>query len=276
MRLRSWLDRVTLERDLRWRTERQYLHAVNAFEHWLGHPASVRDLAGRINEFLRDRRAKGSPYTTKSIRGALLSLLSAASDARLIRRPDRVRPIHCPDLIPRHVAPDVLHVIEAACLTGRYGAMQWAALKVAWDTGLRLGNVLTLTWGNVDEAGVVRVIQEKTRRVTVAQIRPETLALCRGVRVPGDARLIPWPLARSAWHRWFLRLRRDAGLDWHKLGLQAARRTAADKLARERGVLAAVKFLGHSPQSGEQVARRYYLSADACGTEPVLPPDMFE
>lgn len=272
MNLRLWLGRFLAEKDLRRSTEKNYLYAVKAFEAWLGRRASVRDLAKRVNDFLRERGATGSRYTTKSFRGALLSLLTSAAEAGLLRQAPRVRLVRCPAIVPQHVHPAALGAILAACERMKYGKLQLAAVRIGWETGLRRANILRLRWSDVDQLGVVRVVQEKTGRVVVAQLSPETLALCRAIKQLRDPRLVPWPLAMTAWGRWFIRLRKVAGIETPKIGLQSIRRTAADRIAKEQGIAAAVQFLGHSPNSGEQVARRFYLSPESQGMRPILPP----
>lgn len=79
-------------------------------------------------------------------------------------------------------------------------------------------------------------------------------------------------LRTSCWAKYWRQTRAKAGVEVPRLGLQAVRRTGADRIARKNGVAAAVKYLGHSPASGDQVARRFYLSAEALGHEPITPP----
>ncbi len=272
MKLKDWLARFCIEHNLAPLTERQYGYSVNAFEKWLGREASIADLGKGLNSFLRDRQQQGSPFTTRSFRGALLAILMAAASIGLARPPRVVRRVRCHEIVPQHIRPEWFAALERAMSRSLYGGFQRAGLHVAYDSGLRLGNVLEATWGDVDESGVLRVRQRKSGRILIAQLRPETLRICRRLKRKSDNRLVPFPFGESAWHKYWRQTRKKAGVKIPRLGLQAVRRTGADRIARVAGVSAAVRYLGHSPRSGESVARTFYLSAEAQGHEPIQPP----
>ena len=63
----------------------------------------------------------------------------------------------------------------------------WEAfIRVAWETGLRRGDLLNLEWGQLDEDGTLRVVLMKNGVEFVGNLSPQAAAALRVVRRPGD------------------------------------------------------------------------------------------
>ncbi|RIK73639.1 MAG: hypothetical protein DCC68_24510, partial [Planctomycetota bacterium] len=148
------------------------------------------------------------------------------------------------------------------------GRILEAIIRVEQDTAMRRGDLLTVTWGEVYEGGVIQWTCQKTDEPIVKRLRPETLAACDRVRVAHDDRLIPWSRRIDRLYPWWKLLLSIAGLPAdYRNGLQKLRRTSATALERVSPGSAAW-HLGHKTPG---MAAAHYLDPAQCST-PMLPP----
>jgi integrase len=141
-------------------------------------------------------------------------------------------------------------------VNGRQGE---AVIRLALETGARLGEILALSWGDLDARGVVRIRTEKRGPDRSIELQESTLRLLRDLRDPNDGIgtifLSPRTGLRRAHIRRFWRaVRKGAGLPhvrFHDL-----RHTAASEMLRRGLLLREVQYvLGHSsPRMTERYA----------------------
>lgn len=258
LRLHDLIDLYAAARDIAPVTICQYRCAVNRFAAWLGDVPTVADLAERINPFVA-HLSLGNRQTARAYRIALVALLRSTGRMEAVRR------VKVSDLIPRAFTHQ-----ELRSLRRHATPRQLAAIDLAYDTGLRRGDLFTVRRSQVDQHCVLRLVASKTGQRLVRRLRPATLALCEAIAVPGDDRLLPTPYRSwTEWQKGFRRLAKRAGIVVTKPGLQMVRRSAASYVKRAGGN--ASEFLGHSPASGD-LASRFYLDPTLCDEPPPLPP----
>lgn len=115
------------------------------------------------------------------------------------------------------------------------------ALRIMADTGLRIGDVLALTVGQIARTMVVR--ERKTGHVRTVHLTPRTLAACRAyaARRPAAARLIPHD--RSTIYR---DIRRAADRrKWTHVSAHSLRKYYAQRYCRRHGLAATQAELQH-------------------------------
>lgn len=115
------------------------------------------------------------------------------------------------------------------------------ALRIMADTGLRIGDVLELTVGQI--ARTMHVRERKTGHVRTVHLTPRTLAACRAyaARRPAAARLIPHD--RSTIYR---DIRRAADRHkWTHVSAHSIRKYYAQRYCRRHGLAATQAELQH-------------------------------
>lgn len=284
MLLVDWAEAYCLERDLSHRSRGFYRGGARCFEKWAGEPLTIEAAAERLNRYLDHLAATKNRYTAASCRNSVRALLRSAAAEGLISLPVKLRPIKTPEHRPRAFAPDELErLIEHA------NPVQLAAIMLAYDTGFRRSDLFKVRWDQVIGEGINRRIAHtasKTGRQEVRRLRQGTLEALEAIRRDDDDRLLPLALepkrtprlqsvARgdgysfTGWRKQWRALGRRAGVDTHRRGLQAIRRTGATLSKRAGG--SASDYLGHSPHS-QGLAARYYLDPALLDTAPPLPP----
>lgn len=139
----------------------------NLIAHWISDPVGKRLLRELGPEHVgiavgRMQRAGMSPTSAAAALGILRRALDAAMRAGYVRR-NVARMIDAPKPVYRDIRPprgDELTALRAAIAVDQWEAY-WLCGLLA---GLRRGEVLGLTWGNVDlSAGIIRVTGSKMR-----------------------------------------------------------------------------------------------------------------
>jgi site-specific recombinase XerD len=225
-----------------------------------------------LNSFLA--AYEGSPYTVRSYRSDFVTIWSAAADQDLLPYPRmrRIRSPKCHQLIIEcYTVEEVRLLLPAAIkLTGEYinGVPKcdyWnAAIRLAWDTGLRRGDVFNFDKRCLSSDGRARIIQRKTRRVVPVALRGGTLKALE--KIPGE-RPLEWFMDLNYFTRHFRKIVTASGV---KRGTFKWLRRSSGTYVEMSLPGAGTKHLGHS---SPEVFNRHY---DGHLADPQLPqpPDL--
>lgn len=259
------LDRSYAAR-LRW--------TANALESFAG--------SNRIGETLTEKNANGflsaqldkSPFTIRSYRSDILSLWNGAADCDLVPYPvmRRVRLPQIPELlIDCYTIDEVRQLVAAASvLIGRY---RWevrkrdywnAAIRLAWDTGLRRGDVIRFRRESLRPDGVVMILQNKTKKIVPVKLRESTVVAMNALSGQYPLR---WGNDVTYFTRHFRRIVDASGV---KRGTFKWLRRASGSYVEAEQPGAGYKHLG---QSGPQVFNRHY-DAKLGGHNLPQPPEL--
>ena len=264
--LSGFLDRIyAIQRPLAVETLRQYQMSVALFERWSGGPVPLADLDElAVSEWLRDLALTRSPATCRSKRTQIVALWRAAADDGLCDPPRRrIRSVRVPWTPPVAWTYDEVRLLVAAAETiprwhscGLRRAAWWSlAIRVAWDTALRWGDMVALRVDQIGIDGTIAIAQSKTGRQWVGRLSPSTLSLARETiahRPRGV--LLPWRGSHETFAAQFGAIVRRAGVrpgTWKWL----RRGSATDAELAEPG--AGARQLGHRP--GSRIAELSYL-----------------
>lgn len=162
-------------------------------------------------------------------------------------------------------------------LTGHLGRLNiprrlwWLSfIDFAYDTALRLSDILSVERGDIWPGGRLSIVQQKTGRAHTVQLRPRTVAeIDESMMAQPDRRLV-WPLGctRGRWYRQFRRLRESAGLpDGSAKWLRRASASYVERDHPGRGT-------GHLGHRNSELFRRFYCDRRVVGESPVLPPEI--
>lgn len=129
--------------------------------------------------------AEKSPYTIRSYRSDIITLWNGAADCGLIPPPPlrRILLPRMPELIIDCYTVDEARELAttAKLMIGRYswGVAKrdyWsAAIRLAWDTGLRRGDVINFRRDSIRPDGVVTILQNKTKTRVQVKLRKSTI-----------------------------------------------------------------------------------------------------
>lgn len=216
-----------------------------------------------------------SKRRVQSQRSNLLALWRAAYDDRLVEKlPGRIRKIKAPPLVPKAWTLEEVRrlLVVAALLEGKLRRSPLmraeffvAMIRTAWDTGLRLGDLLKIKRSTLNADGSLWLVQEKTGKVKRCQLDPDTVAALARVCVEGDDRLLPWPFKRKAFYRHWRRMVRQAGLVGGSKKVRKSAATAVE-MAQPGG---AMSFLGHCTPG---LAAQFYIDPTLVQSSSPTPP----
>lgn len=192
-------------------TRYQYEVAIDCFGLSLGHTPQVEDLTdaavSRWVDWMGER--KYSPSTIVSKRGGLLVLWRAAAAAGLVEPPGRVRGVRKPQLFTRAWTYEEVARLAAVarCQSGRFRGTKIsraihveAFISVAWDSALRLADILSIHRSMIDMQGMMMILQSKTQVEHCIQFQPGTLALI-DLTLAEQPREQVFPLCRRVYQR---------------------------------------------------------------------------
>ena len=226
--LRDYLREYELTREIRPGTAYQYAIAVDLYDRWRaarGLPPATLDALDEleVSAWLRDYAATVSPATVRAKKQSILSLWRAAADDRLASDPvtRRVRRTSIPARpVEAWTRAEVEQLLAAAASLPRWhrcglrrSAWWGLAIRVAWDSGLRWGDMVTLPVAAVRPDGWVSVTQSKTGRVSTFRLAESTLEALRASleAVPRDL-VLPWPAGHETFTAQVRTLVRRAGV----------------------------------------------------------------
>jgi len=263
------LDRYALANPLAPRTYKKYGNYLNRFNAWFGGESLLTDLHEKVNEFILFRENTTAPETARDTSVVMLSLLQFAAKRGWVPWVD-VRRVKV-----KEVNPKALFKQQIKKLFHWGTDFQRAAIRLAYDTGLRRSDLFAVTWSDVHEHTMRRnfvktyfriiVVQEKTGHVIERRVRPDTLELLKAIRIEGDDRLLPWKKCSNAWDEAWQKMAKLANVETH--GLQDIRRTGASYCAKEG--LSAEEYLDHR---GGVTAKKYYIDRRIASRPGPMPP----
>jgi integrase len=255
----SYARGYNLLRDCKPGTLRQYQIVATLYERWAGGPVLLEQLdETSVSEWLRDYAQTAAPATVRGKKAMLLALWRAAADDGLCDPPTRrIRSIRRSAPRPLVEAWTLAEVeqLVVACqgLPRRHRCglprRQWfdLAVRVAWDSGLRWGDLVALPVARVRPDGTTTIIQAKTGRPVSFVLSPGTLEALR-VSLAACPRLLvcPWPASHEAFTAQVRLLVAKAGIragTWKWL-----RRASGTDVEVQRPGAGSV-HLGHAPGS---------------------------
>jgi integrase len=269
-----------LLRDLKPETLRQYQIAADLFERWAGGPVRLDELDERsVSEWLRDYAAKAAPNTVRSKKVQVVALWRAAAEDGLCDPPTkRVRAVKVPWRPPTAWDHDEVEQLLAACR----GLKRWhrcglrrsdwfdLAVRVAWDTGLRWGDLIRLPVASIRPDGSGAWCQSKTSRPVVFRLAPSTMAALRQSLATAPRDLVcPWPASHETFTDQVDRLVKRAGIregTWKWI----RRASSTDVESQQAG--ASTAHLGHVP--GSKVAAQSYNDPAILGRQAPTPREL--
>lgn len=274
--LRSVLEEYLLSRSLKPASAKTLLFTSNRFEAWIGRPCRVDEITCELlSTWIRDMPT--GDRTKIKHRGNMLTLLRYAADqgycaepvARKVRRPVKPKPQ------PQAWGIDELRRVVSAAdnLPGvirRNGTCVAVAtyfgcfVRVAYQTGLRRGNLFRLNRSEVTSSGLICTRHEKTGELHVCSIEFDALALWN--MLPGE-RPLQWSDNRSFYRRW-RQICEIANVPVG--GPQRIRKTAATQvwLEDETNPARVQRFLGHLTSD----MWRHYVDRSHGSSRPPKPP----
>lgn len=274
--LGSFLSQYQLERDLSAGHMTMLRSTIHLFGCWLGHVATLDDCRDdTINRWLvwlSDAQRKKT--TLKGHRSRLLALWRAAFEYELTDfQPRRVRKIVVPKTLPEAWSLEQLKALLIAA-DGFDGVFLKSRIErrafwrgfvlVAYDTGLRLGDLLALRFDQVGADGSAIVTTNKTGAAVLCRFHPETMAAIELLRKPGRPFIFGGAIGRHAIFGRFRELVARAGLTGTTRKLRRTSGTWVERIAPGYGH----RHLGN----GADVFRAHYDDRRISGVEKPLPP----
>lgn len=202
-------ESYALTRDIRPETLRQYTIVADLLERWAGRPVAWADLnENTVSAWLRDYGATVAPSTAKGKKAMLLALWRAAADDGLCEDPvaRRVRRVRVPQQVVDAWTRDEVCRLLAACQTiprwhrcGLRRSVWWdLAVRVAWDSGLRWGDLVALPVAAVRPDGSGEWSASKTSKVSGFQLSRSTMAALSATLAACPRQLVcPWPASQE-------------------------------------------------------------------------------
>ena len=297
MRFDAYVEQYIAKRGVKETTAEFYRGAARIFQRWHRHPLSLYNASVQCDEFCAFvRKKKLSPSRQMGIFKTLrLIFRDAVKNGQL-----ETMPVIPAVRVPEH-QPDGFTEDELNLLLKFADPWQRAVIMLAYDTGLRKGDLLRIRWDHIEQRGddnnVIRLVANKTGRTKDAWVSDATLAACRALKPHLDKakariwsrgkygradmpckrlvprgivdRVVPYPYAGRKWMTDWRKLGVRAGVDVHGRILQCIRRTGASRIMRDRGILEASNYLGHS---GISTALKFYRVPHIVDAVPPRPP----
>ncbi len=250
----------------------QYQVAANCFDLWYGRRVAVNELTFELVALWIKHLIQSSmaPATANNRRRHLLTLWRHAH----LDGFNDVAPLGLPTVPVPWVPPqawtyeEVKLLLDAAeRLKGHYPAFPaqsqriirratlWGLLiRLAWDTGLRTGDILALRPQSIRADGVIELIQSKTQRHHLTRIHPETQNAIAASFPPQTDTIIPWYATGEYARREFKAIIASAGIP--PGSFKKLRKSSGSEIEmRYPGCGGA--HLGHAARS--DIARMHYL-----------------
>lgn len=200
-----------LLRDIKPETVRQYQITADLFERWAGGPVRLDELdETSVSEWLRDYAATAKPHTVRSKKNQILALWRAASDDGLCDEPSsrRVRRVRVPEQVvsawTREEVEQLLRTAAGLKRRHRCGLSRAAwfdlAIRLAWDSGLRWGDLVKVRVDAIQPDGTT-IVQNKTGKRVTFCLSPTTMeALANTLAECPRTLVCPWPASHESFN----------------------------------------------------------------------------
>lgn len=183
-----------------------YRPAAKMFDNAIGVPVEAlnKEAANKFVEWLRVQPKR--PKTQHSRRRAFATLWTAAHDANIAPPPVPFRKIAVPKASPVAWSFDsVKRIVESVHGDRRnwvngieYGVYWESLFRAAWDSALRLGDLLEIErdWiiCDSDGGGLLRKVMQKTQREHFVKFHPSTMQMIDLAMSQSPERRLIWPL----------------------------------------------------------------------------------
>jgi integrase len=211
---------------LRESTVKFHKAAIGTLNRFFNKKVEVADLnTPMFNQFLDWLKLNRKPDTFRTVRGSILTLWRhAAENGVATNAPIKLRKLRICRLPPVAWNPvEILLLIDASRKT--QGVMQsgipysvfWEAIiRAAYDTGMRLGDLLALSPRSLAEAkcgATVRCITSKTGDAILRQLRPDAwkcVQACLAANVRKKDLVFPWHFRRETFYVHFSGIVKEA------------------------------------------------------------------
>lgn len=268
-----------LARDIRPETLRQYVIVADLLERWAGGPVAWADLdEATVSAWLRDYASAAAPATVKSKKGQFLALWRAAADDGLCEDPvaRRVRRVRVPEqVVDAWTREEVERLLETCRGLPRWHrcglrrSVWWdLAVRIAWDSGLRWGDLISLPVASVRPDGAGEWSSSKTGRVAAFRLSGSTReALAASLAACPRLIVCPWPASHETFCDQVERLVAKAGIrtgTWRWI----RRGSGSDVEAQQLG--AGHEHLANSPA----VFDRHYAARSIIGRRAPSPREL--
>lgn len=219
------------------------------------------------NRWIDTMRRDKAPDTVRTQRTNLLCVWWWAYREHYVNEP----PLRLRRLRPTKRQPEAwtlheVHTLLATAEADQRRPLFWGSLvRSGYDTGLRLGDLLTMPISHV--AAVIQMRQHKTGFPVAVQLRPDTLDAIRRQTTGRDTTDLVWPLwgRREALYRAFRHLVASSGI--RPGTFRWLRRSAATQVETIQPG-AGTALLGHASRS---TTEQWYLDRSQLA-HPPLPP----
>jgi len=263
-------------------TVRQFEVTIQNFYDFLEKRPTIRDLTSdNVQDAMHWMISRGrSIPTANKLRANLLALWRfEAREGRLKKWPNVPKLIE-PDRIPTAWSADQLHQLFSAIgqapgtICGIPARLWWLSLhSVLWDTGERIGAVLSSTWGDVDIHGGTVIFRAQHRKFKKRDrchpLHAHTLALLRSIEFPSRNLVCPSDCHYSTLLKRYKGILRVSGLPFdRKHMLHCMRRSTASFYEAAGGN--ATDLLDHSSRD---ITKKFYLDTRVL---PMTGPAMME
>lgn len=268
--------------DITENTYEQLENVAKLFERFAGADFDCSRLSASLaNQWLLHRKQSGlSPSTCKGNRTALLLLWREAHALGHAPPVEKVRVVKVPATVPIAFTAAELVSLKAACksLAGQFRRVPIrrriyfeSLFDAAYDTALRLGDLLSVERSWIWPGGFVSLVQSKTGNSQRVQLRPSTLAKIDECMADWPGRAMIWPqfsCDRKRFYEYIRRLVASAGI--RKGTMKWIRRSSASYVeATYPGCGAA--HLGHRTPG---MAERFYFDPNIVRKNKPLPPPL--
>ena len=275
MLLDDVLGLLLQESDLSKLTREQYERSVTRFGAFLERPAKIADLTlDNANGFLRWARTEYdlSPVSVKNHRAGIIRIWNYCVDP-LGKcddfNPRRIKTPKIPEKIVKAWSREQVDLLIASArdMPGQLQCGVPASLFltcwiwVGFDTGFRPGDLLSLTWDEVDtREKTITTVQNKNGKIHTAPLGGSALAALATMRSYGFSHV--FPVGASGVHRWerilFRRAKKRGFHRLHRQGLGTLRKTHATLVYLDHDEAAAAASLGHSDA---RTVRKHYIDS---------------
>lgn len=274
------VERYALCREIRQGSIDQLHYAVESLEKFLGRTLELSDLTDRtVNRFILWLANEGFAVDTiRSRRRAILTIWKSAAEDGLCEMPRKIRGVSPAVSVPRAWTAEQIAAIVSQCdrLRGCFrsspsvsrGLFAKAFCLTAYETGFRRSDLLRIRRPQIQDSGLIVLVQSKTGRPHLARIRLATLAMIDAMGTAGRSHVFGDVVSVRRLSRMLGCIFKAAGID--EGSLKWLRRSGATHVEMEHPG-AGWKFLGHTTP---RVAEQSYLDPLQIGQEPLIPPEL--